>query len=77
MQIQVRLYGALRDRLPREQRGRATLPVDGSQSIGEIVAQLGIDHPVMFAVNDQHELDESYRLHDGDLLALFEFTAGG
>ena len=77
IEIQVRLYGRLRDALPRAQKGRGTLAVAAGATVGDVLTTLGIKSNVMVAVNGGHEAEGEHPLHDGDQLVIFEPTAGG
>lgn len=55
MEISVRLYGTLREQLPKEQKGRGTLTLEEGTTIEAALEQLGIDaEQVLFAVNEAH-----------------------
>lgn len=77
MQIDVKLYGALRDHLPREQRGKATLEVAPDTVVQDVLKSLGIDKPVIVAVNEEHDIKMTRTLQSGDRMLVFEYTAGG
>lgn len=77
MKVNVKLYGRLRDRVPREQKGKAELSLAATATVADALAELGIDDPVLVAVNEMHESAESHQLNDGDKIAIFELTAGG
>ncbi|MDQ7026020.1 MAG: MoaD/ThiS family protein [Anaerolineae bacterium] len=77
MQVNIHLFGSLRDYLPREQRGRTTVEVETASTIHDVLHSLGIEKPVLFAVNEAHDNDSTYQLQAGDTLTVFELTAGG
>lgn len=77
MQVNIHLFGRLRDVLPREQRGRTTLEIETDSTIHDVLSGLGIQQPVIFAINEEHDNDSTYQLQAGDTLTVFELSAGG
>jgi len=77
MQVSVQLFGALRDYLPREQRGKATLEMTSGAVVQDVLDTLGIDFPVVVAINDEHDIDYSMALHPDDKVMVFGLSAGG
>lgn len=78
MKVNVKLYGPLRDQLPKENKGKAELDLPDGATVGDALVALKLTHRiVMSAVNDAHESEESHPLADGDRLAIFEAVAGG
>ena len=75
--IRVRLHGALRDKLPSEEKGRTilTLP-DGAQAT-TILEQLSLNRRIAVAVNDEIIDDWNIALKDGDQVEIFRPAAGG
>jgi molybdopterin converting factor small subunit len=84
VKIQVRLFAGLRDRFPREQRGRADVEMLPGSTLTDLIEQLAIPpkQAQMVLVNgvqvsraassrDLHELAE------GDVVAIFPPVAGG
>ena len=69
----VRFYGSLNDFLPAVRR-QATLVCgfDGSPSVKDFVEALGAPHPeIDLLVVDGRPVDFSYRLHEGDRVAVY------
>ncbi len=77
MQIDVHLHGILRDQLPREAKGRATITVENGATMGDLLKHLGIQRRVVMALNDKQEPDESHILHEGDRVSIFTVIGGG
>ena len=77
MQIDIKLYGPLRDYLPRSQKGRGQLSLHEGATVEDAIKALNINHPVLAAVNDAHESEWEIVLQAGDKLTLFEPAAGG
>ena len=77
MKINIRLYGALRDHLPADQKGRATLELAEKDTVQALLKIIGIDHVVIVAVNGQQDIDLSHSLQDGDAVTVFELVGGG
>ena len=77
MLVNIHLFGALRDYLPREQHGRTTLEVASGAVVQDVLDTLGIDRPVVVAVNEKHDIDYSVPLQSGDEVMVFGLSAGG
>ena len=77
MLIELRLYGPLRDYLPKEQRGKGQLELSEGATVDDAITALGVTHPVLAAVNAAHESEFEMVLREGDTLTLFEQSAGG
>ena len=77
MQVDVHLHGILRDQLPAEAKGRATINLDNGATVGDLLDRLDIKRRVVIALNDQHETDETYVLRDGDQLSIYTIIGGG
>ena len=75
--IHIRLYGLLRDRLPAEARGRTRLSLPGGSTVQDVLQRLEIRRLVSFTVNGEVELQESHPLSDGDKVEIFRPSAGG
>lgn len=75
--VHVKLYGGLRDYVSAEKRGKVSLTLQPATTVKDLLASLGIEHPVLVAINSEHESEPTTPLQDGDHLAIFEFTAGG
>jgi thiamine biosynthesis protein ThiS len=77
LQVSVHLHGILRDHLPPEARGQATLRLDDGATVGDLLAQLGIKRRVIVALNHNREPDETYVLQDGDKVSIYTVIGGG
>jgi sulfur carrier protein ThiS len=77
MQVSIQLFGDLRDYLPDKQRGRASLEVASGAVVQDVLDTLGIDHPVVVAVNEEHDIDHTAPLQPGDKVMVFGLSAGG
>lgn len=77
MNVSVKLYGTLRDKLPREQRGRAVMALSADTTILDLLAQLNIAPTANVSLNDQHKIDLTQSLQEGDRLIVFTHAAGG
>jgi thiamine biosynthesis protein ThiS len=77
LRVNVHLQGILRDHLPPEAKGRATLRLDDGATVGDLLAQLGIKRRVIVALNHNQEPDETYVLQDGDKVSIYTVIGGG
>lgn len=77
MQINVQLFGSLRDYLPPEQRGRTTIELSSSAVVQDVLDLLKMDRAVIVAINEEQDSDTSTQLHAGDKVLIFELAAGG
>lgn len=81
MHIGIKLFSGLRDHLPREARGEATIDLPAAATIQQMLAQLGIvgaDHPVkLVIVNGQRVTDLQHVLSEGDTVHIFPPVVGG
>jgi thiamine biosynthesis protein ThiS len=77
LQVDVHLYGILRDYLPTEAKGRAKIDLNEEATVGDLLAHLGINRRVVIALNDEQEPDETHVLHDGDHVSIYTVIGGG
>jgi sulfur carrier protein ThiS len=77
VEVRLQLYSILREKLPPEAKGKATLNLQEGTSIAGILAAFSIGHRVVISVNGQHETDYSRELHDGDEVKIFSSVGGG
>lgn len=77
MQIQIKLYGTLRELLPPEKRGRDTLTLPTGATVADLLGQLGAPPGLLVAVNQEHESAYERPLQEGDKVAVFQHAAGG
>jgi molybdopterin converting factor small subunit len=77
MQVKVRLYSILREKLPPEAEGRATLTLKEGATITDLLDAMDIERNVVVSVNGEHERDLDQPLKDEDLVRLFSSVSGG
>lgn len=77
MQVNVHLHGILRDKLPSEAKGRATITLDDGATVGDLLAQLDIKRRVIVALNGDQKQDKTHILQDGDQVSVFKVIGGG
>jgi thiamine biosynthesis protein ThiS len=77
LQVSVHLHGILRDHLPSEAKGQATLSLDDGTTVGDLLAQLGIKRRVIVALNQNQDPDDTYVLQDGDKVSIYTIIGGG
>ena len=58
-------------------RDRASVELVDSSTFRDLTEKLGIRRKVTFAVNGEHDLDESQVLEDGDEVLVFTSVSGG
>jgi thiamine biosynthesis protein ThiS len=77
LDIQLRLYSILREKLPPEAQGRTVLQMKDGTTLADLLDKLSITRRVVISVNGQHESDKSRRLQDGDEVKIFSSISGG
>jgi thiamine biosynthesis protein ThiS len=77
LEIHVQLYSILREKLPPEARGRATLQLDEGTTLADILETLDIRRRVVIGLNGEYERDHTRRVQDGDELKIFSVVSGG
>lgn len=77
MQVEVRLYSILRERLPPEAKGRAMVDLEQGATIANLLEAMEIDRNVVVSLNGRHERDHDQQLKPGDLVRLFSSVSGG
>lgn len=78
MRVFVRLYGPLRDKLPKENGGRQWLELAEGATVREALSAVDIEwEDVLWAINEAHDTDAERHLDNGDELAVFTHVAGG
>jgi sulfur carrier protein ThiS len=77
LDVNVHLHGILRDQIPLEAKGRATLRLEDGATVGDLLAQLGIKRRVVIALNGDQKVDITHALQDGDRLAVYTIIGGG
>lgn len=77
LDIHLQLYSILREKLPPEAQGHATLQMEMESTLADLLDELHISRRVVISVNGDHEPDRSRELHDGDDVKLFSSISGG
>ena len=77
LQINVHLHGILRDHLPPEAKGRATISLQDGATVGDLITQLGIKRRVIVALNGNQKPEKTHILHDDDQVSIFTVIGGG
>jgi thiamine biosynthesis protein ThiS len=77
LQVNVHLHGILRDHLPPEARGRATIDLEDGATVGDLITQLGIKRRVVIALNGGQKSEKTHTLEDGDQVSIFTVIGGG
>ena len=77
MQINVRLFGPLRDKLPIEAKGRTTLKLEEGVTVQAIFDQLELPPNLLITLNNDNEATSESVLSDGDLVVFFAAVSGG
>jgi len=77
LEVHLQLFSILREALPPEARGQAVLQLEEGATLADLLAGLGIERRVVISVNEEHEMDHSRQLHDGDKVKVFSSVSGG
>ena len=77
LEIHLKLYSILREKLPSESNGQAVFQLNDGASLQNLLEELDITRKVVISVNDDHESDMSRRLQDGDQVKIFSSISGG
>lgn len=77
MHIHIRLHGALRDKLPAENKGRVTLSRPEGTAVSTILSQLSLGGHIQVALNREIIDDLDTILQDSDRIEVFRPAAGG
>jgi len=77
VKVNVHLHGILRDQLPPDAKGRATINLEDGTSVGDLLTQLGIKRRVVISLHGNQQLDKTYILQDGDQVSIFTVIGGG
>jgi len=77
MEIHIHLHGALRDKLPPDANGKATLQVEEGVTADAVTSQLSLRGHIQIAVNQELIENDDTILRDGDTLEIFRPAAGG
>ncbi len=77
IKLNVQLFGILADHLPKGEKGKAILEFEDTLTFKDLTKKLGIRRRVNFAVNGEHDLDDTHVLNDGDEVLVFSTVSGG
>ena len=77
MEIHVKLYSILREKLPPEARGQTVLQLEDGSTLSDLLEEFGISRRVVIGVNGEHEPDRARRLLDQDEIKIFSSVSGG
>ena len=77
MEISVRLYGSLRDKLPAEKRGKAMIELMPSATVDDLLTVLHLGQGVSVSINEGIVKDRNRPLIDGETVIIFTQSAGG
>jgi len=77
VKVNVHLHGILRDQLPPDAKGRATINLEDGTSVGDLLTQLGIKRRVVISLHGNQQLDKTYILQNGDEVSIFTVIGGG
>ena len=77
VKLNVQLFGILADHLPEGEKGKTILEFEDTLTFKELTKKLGIRRRVNFAVNGEHDLDDTHVLNDGDEVLVFSTVSGG
>ena len=77
IEIHIRLHGALRDKLPTEDKGRTTLTLNDGTTVTAVLEQLSLLRRIEVAINDEIVDNQDIILQDGDRVEIFRPVAGG
>jgi thiamine biosynthesis protein ThiS len=77
LDINLQLYSILREKLPKDAKGRAVLQLDEGVTLADLLDELDINRRVVISVNGVHESDNTRQLKDGDEVKIFSSVSGG
>ena len=77
MQVNVRLHGILRDKLPAAQKGKTVVELPEGATVAQLLTHLDLTRRVEVAINEEHEADDDTVLHHEDQVHLFTVIGGG
>jgi sulfur carrier protein ThiS len=77
LEIHLKLYSVLREKLPPESKGQAVLKLKDESNLQDLLEELDITRKVVISVNGDHETDTSRRLRNGDDVKIFSSVSGG
>ena len=76
MEIKVVLVGSLRDKLPNENRGKATLTLPEGSTVADVISHFQLATSTAAGIGGT-QIDKAHVLQDGDEVQLFRQLGGG
>jgi sulfur carrier protein ThiS len=77
MLVSFKLQGSLRDLLPTAQHGQTTISLTEDTTLGQALAELGVQRAVLAIRHGSEKLDGDSVLRAGDRISLYAASAGG
>lgn len=77
LEIHLQLFSILREKLPPESKGRTVIQLIEGSTLKDLLTEIDINRRVAISVNDEHEIDRSRVLEDGDEVKIFTSVGGG
>ncbi len=77
IEIELRFYSTLREKLPPEARGQTTLQLAAGATLADLAAHFDLPPTVIYSINDDHAEDLTIPLQSGDLVRVFSAVGGG
>ena len=77
MSITVNLYGQLRDKVPRENKGKIELEHTANMTIKDIMSSLDISEHNLISIGETQEVEFSHVVSAGDVIHVFPPVSGG
>lgn len=77
MIIHITLFGVLREKLAKENRGRIRLELPDRSALQDAKKALGIEISVLCVLNGVNQRDLTTPLKDGDEVSFFQAIGGG
>ncbi len=77
MSITVHLYGQLRDKVPRENKGKIELEHTSGMTIKDIMSSLDISEHNLISIGETQEVEFSHLVSAGDIIHVFPPVSGG
>ena len=77
MSITVHLYGQLRDKVPRKNKGKIELEHTSGMTIKDIMSSLDISEHNLISIGETQEVEFSHLVSAGDIIHVFPPVSGG
>jgi thiamine biosynthesis protein ThiS len=77
LEIDLQLYSILREKLPEDSKGKASLELKEGATLADLLNELDISRRVVISINGEHVSDRSQPLVDGDQVRIFSSISGG